>query len=204
MYETCALRKQSTVRLTVGLSPTIILRRESETGCVTESSTERTITMATERVPMVRDSGGYLPPGIPSVVEPEESMTQLVIGGMYYSVVDSNYQLVPYEESGGTNANFGPAVDVAQPFLYENLYRSLLAANQELMIMVGELRRERNAMERRCNELNCMLETRDRDNALYRVEIDRLVGLGRALRGQIDVLDSENARLRKRREGSYH
>ncbi|GKC80287.1 zinc finger, CCHC-type containing protein [Tanacetum coccineum] len=28
MYETCALRKQSTVRLTVGLSPTIILRRE--------------------------------------------------------------------------------------------------------------------------------------------------------------------------------
>ncbi|GKB20007.1 retrovirus-related pol polyprotein from transposon TNT 1-94 [Tanacetum coccineum] len=31
MYETCALRKQSTVRLTVGLSPTIILRRESST-----------------------------------------------------------------------------------------------------------------------------------------------------------------------------
>ncbi|GJR31510.1 retrovirus-related pol polyprotein from transposon TNT 1-94 [Tanacetum coccineum] len=31
MYETCALRKQSTVRLTVGLSPTIILRRESDT-----------------------------------------------------------------------------------------------------------------------------------------------------------------------------
>ncbi|GJR97912.1 hypothetical protein Tco_0270086 [Tanacetum coccineum] len=30
MYETCALRKQSTVRLTVGLSPTIILRRENE------------------------------------------------------------------------------------------------------------------------------------------------------------------------------
>ncbi|GJU65154.1 hypothetical protein Tco_1246989 [Tanacetum coccineum] len=29
MYETCALRKQSTVRLTVELSPTIILRRES-------------------------------------------------------------------------------------------------------------------------------------------------------------------------------
>ncbi|GJZ40203.1 hypothetical protein Tco_0586766 [Tanacetum coccineum] len=28
MYETCALRKQSTVRLTVGLSPTIILWRE--------------------------------------------------------------------------------------------------------------------------------------------------------------------------------
>ncbi|GKD23591.1 hypothetical protein Tco_1225294, partial [Tanacetum coccineum] len=28
MYETCALRKQSTVRLTVGLSPTTILRRE--------------------------------------------------------------------------------------------------------------------------------------------------------------------------------
>ncbi|GKE39369.1 hypothetical protein Tco_1462774 [Tanacetum coccineum] len=32
MYETCALRKQSTVRLTVGLSPTIILRREIPTG----------------------------------------------------------------------------------------------------------------------------------------------------------------------------
>ncbi|GJW90991.1 ribonuclease H-like domain-containing protein [Tanacetum coccineum] len=32
MYETCALRKQSTVRLTVGLSPTIILRRESLMG----------------------------------------------------------------------------------------------------------------------------------------------------------------------------
>ncbi|GJX69917.1 retrovirus-related pol polyprotein from transposon TNT 1-94 [Tanacetum coccineum] len=218
MYETCALRKQSTVRLTVGLSPTIILRRENnnmepdelgnynffwkhsknvaisydgETGCVTESSTERTITMATERVPMVRDPGGYLPPvgTFDCGVLLKEVATD---NPMLLTAITS---LVPYEESGGTNANFGPAVDVAQPFLYENLYRSLLAANQELMIMVGELRRERNAMERRCNELNCMLETRDRDNALYRVEIDRLVGLGRALRGQIDVLDSENARL---------
>ncbi|GJZ94428.1 hypothetical protein Tco_0666631 [Tanacetum coccineum] len=114
---------------------------------------------------------------------------------MYSSVVDNNCQLVPYEVIWATNANFRPTVDVAQPSLYENLYHSLLAANQKLMILVGELRRERNTTKRRCNELNRMLEGRDRDNVLYHAKIDRLVGLGRALRGQIDALDSENARL---------
>ncbi|GKE74277.1 hypothetical protein Tco_1536318, partial [Tanacetum coccineum] len=97
---------------------------------------------------------------------------------MYSSVVGNNCQLVPYEATWAMNANFRPTVDVAQPSLYENLYRSLLVANQELMIL-----------------------GRDRDNVLYRAEIDRLVGLGRALRGQIDALDSENARLRRRHGG---
>ncbi|GJZ23753.1 hypothetical protein Tco_0561212 [Tanacetum coccineum] len=188
--------------------------------------------MASEGIPVVTDPGGHLPPlgifdssvkleevatdnpsydgkslvpeGASSVVEPEESVTHLVPAGMYSSVVGSNCQLVPYETTWAINANFRPTVDVAQPSLYENLYRSLLVANQELMILVGELRRERNATERRCNELNRMLEGRDRDNVLYRAEIDRLAGLGRALRGQIDALDSENARLRRRRGGGYH
>ncbi|GJY51944.1 hypothetical protein Tco_0442791 [Tanacetum coccineum] len=161
--------------------------------------------MATDRVPIVMDPCGYLPPvgtfdcgvileevvtdnpsygntslrqdAILSVVEPEERMTQPLTTGTYSSVVDNNCQLVPYEVSGWTNANFRPALDVTQPSLYENLYRSLLPTNQELMVMVGELRRERNSTEHRCNELNRMLEARDRDNTLYHVEIDRLVGL---------------------------
>ncbi|GKD29948.1 hypothetical protein Tco_1240726 [Tanacetum coccineum] len=167
-------------------SEEVAISYDGVTGFVTESSTERTVTMATERIPMVTNPGGHLPPlgtfdssvileevatdnpsydskssvpeGAPSVVEPEESVTHLVTAGM-------------------------PTVDVARPSLYKNIYRSLLAANQELMILVGELRRERNTMKRRCNEVNPMLEGRDRDNVLYHAKIDRLVGLGRALRG---------------------
>ena len=85
----------------------------------------------------------------------------------------NNYgQLVPFDSS----VNYKPLVNTSRSSWFEEHYRTLLAANDELSIIVGDLRRERNATEYQCNKLNSMLEARDRDNALYHLEIDRLVG----------------------------
>ena len=83
--------------------------------------------------------------------------------------------------------------------LSEERYRSLLAGNEELTIIVGDLQRERNSSVRRCNELNGLLEVHGRESALYRLEVDRLLAESRELRAQIRVLDSEVTRLRRRR-----
>ncbi|GJX06714.1 retrotransposon protein, putative, ty1-copia subclass [Tanacetum coccineum] len=69
-------------------------------------------------------------------------------------------------------------------------------SNEELSVFVGDLRRERGATERRCNELNVMLEVSESDNFSYRHEIDRLVGKITELRAHNGVLEFENNRLR--------
>nr|GFD55777.1 hypothetical protein [Tanacetum cinerariifolium] len=87
---------------------------------------------------------------------------------------------------------------------FEEHHRSLLAANEELSILVGDLRRDRGATERRCNELSVLPDARDRDNFLQRQEIDRLIGEIRELRAHIGALEFEITRLRRElRYGFY-
>ncbi|PWA42660.1 hypothetical protein CTI12_AA542580 [Artemisia annua] len=168
---------------------------EGGTGYVAETSVQHSVTtLATEGVPPSQDIGGYLPEvrSFDGVVKvEEENMSQLLGLG---TLRGANYygQLVPFD----SNFNFEPVVNTN---LSEGRYRSLLAANEELTIIVGDLRRERNSTVRRCNELNGLLEVHGRESALYHLEIDRLVVENRELRAQIRVLDSEVTRLRKRR-----
>ncbi|GJW85847.1 hypothetical protein Tco_0158992 [Tanacetum coccineum] len=76
--------------------------------------------------------------------------------------------------------------------------------NEELSILMGDLRRKRGASEHCCNELNVMLDARDGDNFLQRHEIDRLVGENRDLRAHIGSLEFEITRLRGELEGGYY
>ncbi|GJU92859.1 hypothetical protein Tco_1317615 [Tanacetum coccineum] len=103
-----------------------------------------------ERVQSVQDTGGYLS------------------GPMPYNGGVKIEELVPFD----SGYNYGPVGDTCHSSGFEERHRSLLVANEELSILVGDLRRERGAIERRCNELNIMLDARDGDNFLQRQEIE--------------------------------
>ncbi|GKD63847.1 hypothetical protein Tco_1305955 [Tanacetum coccineum] len=108
--------------------------------------------------------------------------------------------LVPFD----SGYNYGPVRDTSHSSGFEEHHHYLLVVNEELSILMGDLRRKRGASERCCNELNVMLDARDGDNFLQRQEIDRLVGKNRDLRAHIGSLEFEITRLRKELEGGYY
>ncbi|GKA97103.1 hypothetical protein Tco_0824997 [Tanacetum coccineum] len=117
----------------------------------------------------------------------------LYLGANYYG------QLVPFD----FGYNYGPMGDVSRSSSFEERYRSLLVAIEELSVLVGDLRRERGATKRRCNKLSVMLDAHDGDNFLQRQEIDSLVGENRDLRAHIGALVFEITRLCRELGGGY-
>ncbi|GKF46612.1 hypothetical protein Tco_0136414 [Tanacetum coccineum] len=137
----------------------------------------------------------WLPQITPSVTDPQEGMgLPLYLGANYYG------QLVPFD----SGYNYGPVRDASRYSSFEERYCSLLAANEELSILVRDLRRKRGATERHCNELNVMLDARDGEDFLQRQEIGRLVCENRDLRAHIGALEFEITRLRREFRGGYY
>ncbi|GJR06074.1 ribonuclease H-like domain-containing protein [Tanacetum coccineum] len=143
-----------------------MLRVERTTGYVAEITIERSVTTVTpKRVHSVQDTKGYLPGLRP------------YYGGVTIKEV-FDYPSVEYQSCCHKSHQVCPSH-------IKERYRLLLVANEEISVFVGDLRRERGATERRCNELNVMLDARDRDNFFQRQEIDRLVGENMDLRAHI-------------------
>nr|GEX42499.1 hypothetical protein [Tanacetum cinerariifolium] len=110
-----------------------------------------------------------------------------------HSVEDnSGYLLGPMPYNDGVNIK--EVYDDASVEYYE----------EELSILVGDLRRDRGAIERCCNKLSVLLDARDRDNFLQRQEIDRLIGENKELRAHIGALEFEITRLCRELRGGFY
>nr|GEX63207.1 hypothetical protein [Tanacetum cinerariifolium] len=165
----------------------VILLWLCTTGYVVGGTIERSVTtVAAKRVHFVEDNSGYLPgpmpynggvkieevyddasvkyqswvPQItPTIVEPHGGIgLSLYHGANYYG------QLVPFD----SGYNYGPVGVIDHVSSFEEHHHSLLAANEELSILVGDLRRDRGATKRHCNELSILLDALDGDNFLQR------------------------------------
>ncbi|GJU92856.1 hypothetical protein Tco_1317612 [Tanacetum coccineum] len=139
-------------------SENVAITFDGTTGYVAGSTIEHSLTIvATERVQSVQDTGGYLS------------------GPMPYNGGVKIEELIPFD----FGYNYGPVGDTGHSSGFEERHRSLLVANKELSILVGDLRREGE-------------------------EIDRLVGENRDLRAHIGSLEFEITRLRREFRGGYY
>nr|GEW95852.1 hypothetical protein [Tanacetum cinerariifolium] len=204
-------------------SENVAITFDGTTGYVDRGTIKRLVTtMVAERLHSVKDNSGYLlgpipynsgvkieevcddasveyqywvPQILPTVVEPQGGTgLPLYPGANYYG------QLVPFD----SGYNYGPERVTNHVSSFEECHRSLLAVNKELNILVGDLRRDRGATERHCNEMSVLLDARDGDNFLQHQEIDCLIGENRELRAHIGALEFEITRLRRElRVGFY-
>ncbi|GKB48467.1 hypothetical protein Tco_0899220 [Tanacetum coccineum] len=97
----------------------------------------------------------------------------------------------------GFDANYHSFDNMCHSSWCESRYLGAVAANKELCVLIGELRRREVLNDSYCCEIQSMVLSRNNKISSYMNEIDQLRSEQRALMNEVRVMDEELAQVRR-------